>query len=222
MLDCESASPSPLQQPVPEQGRWTALPLRSQPHHARDKQEPPYIHPSFATKEVVDGRGKLVRVPLHNLLFRIGRDPCLYARRVQSLRENSRRQLSGKGDHSRGEWDGQLQTLMRSSWVTANIYSHHQQTRGRLDSAPAAAGSRIRTREEATMTDDVSLAHVRCGWCGEKSVVGEIWGGGPNGEDIRVGWLHRDGKECVPDALRAMDRRGRAAKTALKPPSAGN
>ena len=43
----------------------------------------------YATKEM-DVGGKMVRLPVHQLLFRIGRDPCLYARRVRNLRENSR------------------------------------------------------------------------------------------------------------------------------------
>ena len=43
----------------------------------------------YATKEM-DVGGKVMRLPVHQLLFRIGRDPCLYARRVRNLRENSR------------------------------------------------------------------------------------------------------------------------------------
>jgi len=43
----------------------------------------------YATKDM-DVGGKVMRLEVHNFLFRIGRDPCLYARRVRNLRENSR------------------------------------------------------------------------------------------------------------------------------------
>lgn len=57
-----------------------------------DHDEPRHLQPAFAMLEY-DESGAKMRLPIRQLLFRIGRDPCLYARRVRGLRENARGQL---------------------------------------------------------------------------------------------------------------------------------
>jgi len=53
------------------------------------------LDPRYATQEFHEG-GRSTRLAVHNCIFRIGRVPCLYARRVRNLRENGRGQLEWK------------------------------------------------------------------------------------------------------------------------------